>query len=81
MGGQVEVGVEERETRVERESRWEAGRSLLEHFEPNVSVRMFFPLGGLSECENVKMAIRTIIVEVLLDATLVRFGTPQILRT
>ena len=40
VGSQVEVGVEEGERRVERESRWEAGRSLLEHFEPNVSVRM-----------------------------------------
>ena len=33
------------------------------------------------ECQNVKMGIKTIIVEVLLDATLVRFRTPQILRT
>ena len=40
VGGQVEVGVEERERRVEREGGWEAGRSLLEHFQPNVSVRM-----------------------------------------
>ena len=40
VGGQVEVRVEEREGRVEREGGWEAGRSLLEHFQPNVSVRM-----------------------------------------
>ena len=33
------------------------------------------------ECDDVKMAIKTIIVEVLLDATLVRFRTPQILCT
>ena len=41
VGGQVEVGVEEGEGGVERESGWEAGRSLLEHFQPNVSVRMW----------------------------------------
>ena len=41
VGGQVEVGVEERKRGLERESGWEAGRSLLEHFQPNVSVRMW----------------------------------------